>query len=359
MRRAVTLAATAILVAGAAACSEEAEPEARAKKKPAPTTTTTPPPPNAPLTGVPDPSGLSITRPALTVKVENSPDARPQAGLDVADVVYEEVVEGGITRFLSIFNSTVPEPVGPIRSVRDMDPYIVWPLGGVFAFSGGAPGPVAAIREAPLNVQDETVGGDAMFRDPGRAAPHDLFGHTQALFDRGGAPVPPPPLFSYTGEGEAFAGEPVLQTRLGFSAGYDPTYSYDATTGTWKRSYGVTPFVAASGEQIAPSNVVVQFIEYPSYSQGNTVGEGDVWVFAAGQLVRGRWVRPAREQPAQYVDAAGNPIKLVPGRTWVHLLPIGAAVDVVAPPPPPPTSAPATAAPSASTEKRKKPADGD
>jgi len=248
MRRAGALAVAAVLVAGvAAACSKDAEPAPRAKKKAAPTTTTAPPPPNAPLTGVPDPSGLSITRPALSVKVENSPPARPQAGLEAADVVYEEVVEGGITRFLVTFNSTVPEPIGPIRSVRDMDPYIVWPLGGLFAFSGGAPGPVAAIREAPVNVQDETAAGDAMFRDPGRAAPHDLFGHTQALFDRGGQPVPPPPLFTYLGAGEAFTGEPVVQTRLGFSAGYDPTYSFDAATGTWKRSYGLEPFVAASG----------------------------------------------------------------------------------------------------------------
>ncbi len=351
-RRVTAVLAVAALVAIAAACSDEAAPEPKAKAKPAPTTTTAPPPPNAPLTGVPDPTGLSITRPALTVKIENSPDARPQAGLDMADVVYEEVVEGGITRFIVIFNSAVPEPVGPIRSVRDMDPYIVWPLGGVFAFSGGAPGPVAAIREAPLNVQDETAAGDAMFRDPGRAAPHDLFGHTQALFDRGGQPLPPPPLFTYLGAGEAFAGEPVLQTRLGFSAGYDPTYSFDPTTNTWKRSYGFDPFLAASGVQVAPTNVVVQFIEYPAYSQGNTVGEGDVWVFAAGQLVRGRWIRPAREAPAQFVDAAGNPIKLVPGRTWVHLLPIGAAVDVVAPPPPPPTSAPPSSAPPSTSRSR-------
>jgi hypothetical protein len=351
VRRAAGLAVAAVLVAGiAGACSDDSTPAKKKAATPEPTTTTAPPPPNAPLTGVPDPTGLSITRPALEVKIENAPEARPQAGLEAADVVYEEVVEGGITRFLVIFNSTVPEPIGPIRSVRDMDPYIVWPLGGVFAFSGGAPGPVAAIREAPVNIQDETAAGDAMFRDSGRAAPHDLFGHTQMLFDRGGAPVPPLPLFTYLGPGEAFVGEPVVQTRLGFSAGYDPTYSYDAATGLWNRSYGLEPFVAASGEQIAPANVVVQFIEYPAYSQGNTVGEGDAWVFAGGQLVRGRWIRPTRDAPAQYVDAAGVPIKLVPGRTWVELLPIGATVDAVAPPPPPPTSAPAP-----TTTTRKKP----
>ena len=71
------------------------------------------------------------------MKIENTPEARPQSGLDVADVVYEEVVEGGITRFWAIFNSHAPDHVGPIRSVRRMDPDIVSPLGGVVAYSGG------------------------------------------------------------------------------------------------------------------------------------------------------------------------------------------------------------------------------
>ena len=102
-----------------------------------------PPPPTAPLTGLPDPSGDSLKRPAASLKVENTPDARPQGGLDQADVVYEEVVEGGITRLVAIFNSHVPDVIGPVRSVRAMDPDIVWPLGGLFAFSGGTEDNVA------------------------------------------------------------------------------------------------------------------------------------------------------------------------------------------------------------------------
>ena len=99
-------------------------------------TTTTVAVPVAPLTGLADPSGASLTRPALSVKVENTDAARPQAGIDQADVLYEEVVEGNITRFIAIFNSTVPDVIGPVRSVRQEDPDIVWPLGGVFAYSG-------------------------------------------------------------------------------------------------------------------------------------------------------------------------------------------------------------------------------
>jgi hypothetical protein len=358
------LAAAAIAAAGAAACAGSDEKEQVEKKaRPEPTTTTAPPPPPpvAPLTGLPDEGGAALTRPALNVKIENSPDARPQAGLDLADVVYEEVVEGAITRFVVIFNSTVPDTVGPIRSVRDMDPNIVWPIGGVFAYSGGAPGPVAHITDAPVNLVDENATGTAMYRDGGRAAPHNLFGYGQALFDRGGQPVPPPPLFTYLAPGEAWAApEPVLSFRVGFSAGYDPTYTWDAAFGRWLRSYGLTPFMTASGAQVAPANVVVQFIEYPGYSDGKTVGGGDVWVFSGGQLMRGKWIRPGPENPAAFFDAAGNPIKLTPGPTWVELLPIGSAVDVVAaPPPPPPPPSEATTTTTAEKKKKKKQSDED
>lgn len=356
MRRALVFAVVTLVLVGAAACAGSGGDDDATPKKTSPETTTTttapPPPPVAPLTGVVEPSGVALTRPVLTVKIENAPDARPQAGLELADVVYEEVVEGGITRFVVMYNSIVPDTVGPVRSVRDMDPYIVWPLGGIFAYSGGAPGPDAALREAPVNPVDESATGTAMFRDGGRAAPHNLFGYGQPLFDRGGQPVPPPALFSYLAPGEAIVGEAVLSARVGFQAGYDPTWTYDPPTNTWKRSYGLDPFLAASGAQVAPVNVVVQFIEYPGYSQGNTVGGGDAWVFSSGQLVRGKWLRGSREEITYFVDAAGQPIKLTPGPTWVELVPIGAVVDVVpAPPPPPP---PPTTAPPTTTEKPKK-----
>ena len=122
-----------------------------------PATTTTKAPPIAPLTGLVDPSGASLTRPAMSVKVENTPDARPQAGLDQADVLYEEVVEGNITRFVAIFNSQIPDVIGPVRSVRAEDPDIVWPIGGIFAYSGGAQVNVNAINAAPVNAIDESA----------------------------------------------------------------------------------------------------------------------------------------------------------------------------------------------------------
>jgi hypothetical protein len=326
-----------------------------------PPTTTTAPPPVSPLTGLPDPSGASLTRPALSVKVENDPAARPQAALDQADAVYEEEVEGGVTRFLAVFNSTVPDVVGPVRSVRFMDPDIVWPLGGIFAYSGGAPGPVRAISGAPVHAVDETAGkpAGALIRNapgqPPRPGPHNLYGIGPALFAMGGQPVPPLPLFQYVDADAApvvaTATSPgVLSFRAGFQAGFDPTWTWDGASRSWKRSLQGRPFNAVSGQQIAATNVVVQFTQYPAASQGVSVGEGDAWIFTDGTLRVGRWVRPDRAQPARYVDANGLPILLRPGRTWVELLPTGRSVFLERAPLAPPTT---TTTPPPSTTKAK------
>src|SRR5665213_1325030 len=126
------------------------------------TTTTKPAPvyPTAPLSGLPDPGGAALLRPALTVKIEDTPQALPQWGVDQADVVYEEIVNGGITRLAAIFNSQAPAKVGPVRSVRPTDTQVVWPLGGIFAFSGGAPYAVASISTVPgLKLINESSAG--------------------------------------------------------------------------------------------------------------------------------------------------------------------------------------------------------
>lgn len=320
----------------------DAAPSASRRPAPtAPTTTTTVFVPIAPLTGRPDPSGLSQTRSSLAVKIENTPEARPQSGLADADVVYEEVVEGGITRFWAVFNTKAPEAVGPIRSVRLMDPGIVSPLGGIVAFSGGTPENVALIRATPTVTVDENNAGPAFFRESTRFAPHNLYGRSGALWERGGTPVPPPAIFGYVARGQAFAGtEAIDQFRVGLQPGYDPTYTWDATARAWRRAYGAIPFMDANGAQVAPTNVVVQFIDYPRGSEGVVVGSGEAWVFSDGRLLRTTWTKPDDATPTRYTDALGTPVALTPGTTWVELVPIGTAVDLVAAPPPPPTTVP-------------------
>jgi DUF3048 family protein len=323
-RRRWVVVCAAVTIAAVAACGGGGG--GTAKKKT--TATTSARPVVAPLTGLPDPSQQSLNRPALSVKIENTPQSRPQTALDVADVVYEEVTEADITRFLAVFNSEIPDVVGPVRSVRLMDADLAAPLGGIYAYSGGARPAVDLIRQVPnLNTVDETQAGSAMFRDKDKKAPHNLYGHGSQLVDKGGQPIPVHPLFTYLEGGTPFNGEPAAQFTVGFRAGYVVAYVFDPASHTWKRSQGLTAATVASGAQIAPTNVIVEFVSccIPGSEGGNsqTVGQGDAWVFTDGKVVRGKWSRSDRTQQTQYTDAAGAPIKLAPGRTWVELLPAG------------------------------------
>jgi hypothetical protein len=283
----------------------------------------------APLTGVRDTTGAAAHRPALTVKIENTNFGNPQIGVDQADVVYEEVVEGQITRLLAIFQSHVPPVVGPIRSVRRTDQGVVFPIGGIFVYSGGAQYAITSIRNAPVNLVDETRAGSAMFRDSSRAQPHNLFGRPAALFAFGGTPVPPPPLFTYRKPHVKVAGAPVTNFNVGFGGGFSATYQWDAKRAVWNRTVD-HPDVAASGVK-TPRNVVVMFVNYAGGvgvigSEAELVGQGNAVIFTGGHRIMGRWIRPDRTKPAQFVDAAGATVPLTPGQTWVELAPIGTVI---------------------------------
>lgn len=285
----------------------------------------------APLTGVRDVTSGAARRPALTVKIENTPLARPQIGLDQADVIYEEVVEYNITRLLAIFQSHVPGVVGPVRSVRRTDQGVVTPIGGIFAYSGGAQYAITSIRTAPVTLVDETRAGDAMFRDHSRKKPHNLFGRPAALFAFGGTPVPPPPIFAYRGTHARVTGTTVTHVDVGFANGYAVSYEWNKKHKSWDRSiFGHTDLVA-SGVQESPRNVVALFVNYSGGAvvigaEAELVGEGDAVVFTGGHRINARWVRPDRSQPIRLRDTSGAVVRLTPGQTWVELAPIGTPV---------------------------------
>jgi len=373
LRRSAPFVLPVLIALVAASCggggSSASKPKATTTTTVAPTTTTAPPPPTAPLTGLPDPGNAASQRPLLSAKIENTPEARPQTGLDAADVVYEQVAEGGITRFIALFNSNIPDTLGPIRSTRAMDADVIWPLGGVFAYSGGIPQSVALIQNSTANAVDETAAGDAMFRakcgtvpNPAQCrAPHNLFGRGPALVAKGGKPVPVPALFQYLTAGEAFNGNPVANFTVDFITGYRPTYTWDAASKTWLRSYGLFPFKAASDQQIAPANVIVQLVGccVPSPEAGSNVvvGSGTALIFSDGKVVQGTWSRPTRDQITQFLDPNGQPVKLTPGKTWVEFLPtppFGLGTEITPGPPAPPTTVPTTLPPTTTTKPKKK-----
>lgn len=300
------------------------------------TTTTVPAPkyPTAPLTGLLDPTGLSVKRPALTVKIENTPDALPQWGIEQADVVYEEIVNGGITRLAAIFNSHAPAKVGPVRSVRPTDTQIVWPLGGIFAYSGGAAYAVASISTAPVKLIDESNAGSAMFRDPTRYAPHNLYAIASALFAFDGTPVPPASLFAYRSGSTGPSGTPVISFLVPFPSIYSVTWTWNSSTASWDRTLFGQSDVTGTGVRESPKNVVVMFVNYVNgigtmASYADLQGSGPAEIFTDDKEVLGTWSRGASKSDViTYQTAAGKTITLTRGQTWVDLLNAGATVSV-------------------------------
>ncbi len=290
----------------------------------------------APLTGLPDPTAASMRRSALTVKIDNTPMAHPQFGLNDADVVYEEIVEGGITRLAAVFNSHLPPSVGPVRSVRRTDREIVFPLRGIFAFSGGAAYALASIDTAPVKRFDESTAGSAMYRDPSRYAPHNLLLNPVALMARAGRPDPPRPLFTYVPRNTPPRGAPVGQFSVNFPAGYAVSYAWNGRTGSWDRSIFGSPDVTASGVRVSPTNVIVMEVNYlggvgAMGAEANLVGHGPAMVFTDGRLERGSWFRSGVAKTTAYRSATGRVIALRPGQTWVELLAVGETVNLYAP----------------------------
>ncbi|MBU4214694.1 MAG: DUF3048 domain-containing protein [Actinobacteria bacterium] len=290
--------------------------------------------------------GGAAARPALAVKIENSAPARPQTGLEQTDMVWEEVVEGGITRFVAVFHSQVPEEVGPIRSVRPMDPKIVGPLKGLIAFSGGQPDYVDMLPAAGLQIFSQDKGADGFYRKKGvAAAPHNVYGTPATWWAAADSThqASPPQQFAHARTAAqataAVAGTAAANLALTLSGPSHPAWAWDAASSTWLRSEGTTASVARSGARLAATNVVVLRVTVQNTDgvdpAGNPVpetllaGSGEALVASGGKTVKATWTKGAELDPVTLTAADGATIALAPGNTWVELVPTdGGAVAI-------------------------------
>lgn len=335
----------------AMACREAGPVRKQGTPSPAESPSPSPPPEpiRCPLTGVEAPPGLDINRPAVGVKIDNHARSRPQTGLETADVVYEELVEGGITRFLAMFHCGDAANLGPTRSARAVDPDILVQYAPVlFAYSGASPNVLRKVASTAGVVDlQHGANGAAYSRVRGRPAPHNLYTSTDRiralpraqgimgppksgfLFDQAlvtAEPAPPP-------AGAPPAGPPAptvpVANKVSFSysgAGGSNvvSYTYDPAGRKYLRSYGGQPHIAASGAQLSAVNVLVLKVNVSragSSPEITVTGTGEATVLRGGQVIQGRWIRPGLGDQIALADGSDQPIKLVPGNTWINLLP--------------------------------------
>ncbi len=310
---------------------------------PTTTTTTTTPLPVAPLTGLPVSSPSVLTRSAVVIKIDNVLGALPQTGVNEADVVYEEMVEGGLTRLAAVFQSQLPDPVGPIRSGRSTDVGIVGDLNRpVLVYSGANADFLQVLAAAPVTNVNADNHPTLFFRQGPNQAPHNYFADATAL--EAATPAgsgAPPALFTYRSAGQAVdsTATPLTSATITFPAAV-AKWTWDPTTSLWERDQNGSPDLVTAGTQLSAANVIVETIPYHTalvevngtiIPEGDLIGSGKAWVLTDGKVVAGTWTRSSLTAVTSYTDAAGQPIAMTPGQTWVELLPTTSAAPTFTP----------------------------
>lgn len=277
-----------------------------------------------PLTGLPI-DGALITytpRPAMVVKIDNV-DAEPQSGLNEADIVFEEIVEGRATRFAAVFNSLDSDPVGPIRSGRTQDVNIAAAFNDpIFVWSGGNAGVTGVLQGTGMTLLDQ--GAPSMHRDNTyHGAPHNLFANTSELWAQAGESGNAEPIFQYTEMGAEIAGEAAAAFDV-LVGHVNVNWTYNVEQGLWLRSQQGSPHDTTTG-QMSTNNVVVILTGYGTSAHGGgpeavTTGGGQAIVYSRGRKVEGQWSRANPTDPWTLTGAGGGQILLQPGRTFVELV---------------------------------------
>lgn len=329
-RRRIALFAILLLLVGAA-CSGDEEPQRVAETEAEPTPT---PEPKCPLTGLDVPPRIDPERPAIAVKIENSPDAYPLSGLHKAEIVYEELVEGGQTRFMALYHCTDTDKAGPVRSTRVVDPAIMTPATRILVGAGGNDIVREALDKAKVVLIDEDTAGDAMQRIPrsGISFEHTLYGDTAALRKIGDDSFdepPPPGLFLFGDTPQK--GKKAKGVTLSFSGAITVTYTWTGTG--WQREDFGLPLTDESGAVIEVDNVIIeQHTEInstklfdvagnPSPEITDVTGKGTAVLLRDGIAIKGSWVRKAETDRIVYQTLSGEELVLKPGTTWVELVP--------------------------------------
>jgi hypothetical protein len=286
---------------------------------------------NAPLTGMPFEEGTrpSLNGPSVACKIDNVGTETLKANINRTDMVYVEMVEGGLTRLVAVWHSDLPTAVGPVRSIRPMDPDIISPLGGIVCYSGGQLKFVTMMRNTNVyNATETSEQANGTFtRDKNRVGPKNVIVDAAKLAGAHPELTPPTAQFEFTAvtaEASAVAAGTAVES---FSIFYPSALSSWATKGgTFSRTQdGIAHLDSETKAQTTATNVVVLNVQidrqYGKVPKTTLVGSGTGWVFSQGKQLSVNWSKASQTAPILLTTADGEPVKLVRGNTWVELLP--------------------------------------
>ena len=273
--------------------------------------------------------------PSLAAKIDNHVAARPQVGLERTDIVFEELVEGGLTRYVAIWQSDLPDEIGPVRSIRPMDPDIVSAFGGIITYSGGQPQFVSLMQNAPVYnaVHGQAIHEDTFFRTPDKISPHNVIVRARKLVGQQSSLSAPKQQFAFAqGVGTSTAvieGVATRQLSLAFSNASTPSWKWNAKSASWLRSQGGKADKDGNGDQLSAVNLVVLRVGVTTglgVPKTELIGKGDAVIATGGFRINATWSKKSATSPIKLVDEQGIVIRLAPGNSWIELVPSAGSV---------------------------------
>jgi hypothetical protein len=295
----------------------------------------------APLTGVR--TDKDLHDPAVTVKISNTPDAHPQRGLGNADIVFVEPITGGTTRLAAIFHSTLPDEVGPVRSLRPMDAPLIGPTRGVIANTMAAGWVLQYVDEVAdlANLGTLRVPRGTYLLDDGRRAPNHVFAQPEKLLALTDRTEPPRPYFRYSADVQQSTaqrdGRPARSVTVGYGGSATATWTYDRSADRWLRAEKWSAHLLEEGGQVSADNVIVlraqRDLSFAKANASMTIPDvidasGSLKLFTGDKVVSGRWSKGSVNEPFTFTADDGSPLLLAPGTTWVECVFTDMSVNV-------------------------------
>ncbi len=289
--------------------------------------------------GVPSPiSGMytdveNVTRRPIAVMLDNQNKARPQAGLDQAEIIYEALAEGSITRYMAIFLMNAPESIGPVRSAR---PYFIdkaLEYDALYVHVGGSPQAFTDIKDLKVaDIDAMSRDGSIFWRKNHKKMPHNMYTSTNALrkaaqnssYKTTGDFLP----LHFYSEDTDINGSPVSYVKIPYYKDYYPSFQYNEVDKKYYRSINGTPHIDETSKvHLHAKNIIIQkcdteVVDSVGRLEIKVTGTGTGYFISNGEMIEITWEKKSRKARTKFFDGSGNEIRLNPGVTWVELTPI-------------------------------------